>query len=306
MSIMRPANLLFIAFLTLFNSCLAAQTLAPVNVVLVPDTRETYGERVIFASILATISNSSALYHQVEREEYDAIQKERQEASRLKDDPYIATVLKGAAVAVEFTLIEYTEIWDSIAVPEVVYSRPWDYSLTIQTAFELKVVDIASSEILDSKRFIVKGTPSKIKKPFVEMQKHFMRINCLGYVRRGVNNATKRFLLKTISPAIPMLRFYNSKGANHVWIAGGKGAAYPGGTKLRLIRESNIMVNGEAVLRQETVGEAVVKKNNSQYSYCLVTKLKAGIDESVLAPYVIPSPQNEVPLVWLEKPAVPK
>jgi hypothetical protein len=297
---------ILVGFVTFFSIDASAQNLAPVNVVLIPDISGTYGDRAIYAAIRTTVGNSSALYHPVERENYDAILKAREAASKLKDDPYVATVLKGAAVAIEFKIKEYSEEWDSFPVLAAAYSRDFDYTLKIKCVYDLKVTDITTSEIIDSKEFVVTGVPTKIKKPFIELQKHAMRINALAYVRRGVRKASSRFLLQAISPAIPIFKTYENNGVDHLLITGGKGTAYPGGTTFRLIRESKIMIQGEPVLRQETVGEAVVRKNYSGYTDCTIVSLKAGVSKSVVADYVIPSALNEVPLEWNEKPAPPK
>lgn len=279
----------------------AAQSLAPVNVILTPDIGDRYAERAIFGAVRATVSNSSALYHLVEREDYEAILGEREAAAQRKDDPYVATVLKGGAVGILFKVEEYTEVWDSVRVNEVIYGRDYDYTLTLRCVFNLKIVDIATSEVIDNKQFTVTGSPVKVQKPFVELQKHTMRINALSYVRNGVSKATSRFLLQAIKPAVPVFKFIESGEGGQFLLAGGKGV-YPGGTKFRLIRESRIQVNGKAVLRQETVGEGRVTKNEKAYSRCSIIGLQQGIATADLAMYVLPSSDNEVPAEWNEKP----
>lgn len=279
----------------------AAQNLAPVNVILTPEISDRYAERAVFGAVRATISNHSALYHQVEREDYEAILGERKAAAQRKDDPYVATVLKGAAVGILFTIKEYTEVWDSVLVSEVVYGRDYDYTLTLRCVFNLKIVDVATSEVIDNKQFTVTGSPVKVKKPFAELQKHTMRINALSYLRKGVSKATGRFLLQAINPAIPVLKFIKGGEGGQFLLAGGKGV-YPGGTKFRLIRESRIQVNGKAVLRQETVGEGRVTKNQVAYSSCSIISLQQGVTTADLAMYVLPSADNEVPAEWNEKP----
>lgn len=296
--------LLLAGFCAFTSTDVVAQRAAPVNVILSPEIKDQYAHRAIYSAVRETVSNASTLYHQVEREDYEAIQKERTAAAKRKDDPYVATILKGAAVGIKFRIEEYVEQWDSVRVNDVLYGRDYDYSLTIKCVFNLQVTDIATSELLDSEQFTVTGTHVRIQKKFVELQKHMMRVNALGYVRRGVRKAVSRYLLQAVNPAVPV--YQHAEGDNSLFIvAGGKGV-YPKGTKFRLIRESTVMVNGRAILRQETVGKGTTVKNHKQYSTCLLNELKKGVAPQDLARYVIPSPENDIPTEWDEKPAPPK
>lgn len=304
-------TLLFFGALFVIGASLNAQLSEPVNVIVVndPDQRQDYARRLIYSEILREISAASYLYRIVEREHYDVIMNERAAAAKYKNDPYVASVLSGATLAIDISIKDYVEYWDSIAIPEVLYGRSHEYQLKMECYFEFKVYDVATSEVLGFQVLHVDAVPAPTGKRSNELQKHFLLQDARGKLRKGVRELVRRQMLSITRPWVEIVELSTTDAGTFMHVLGGKKAALPGGTIFRIIGESTLPVNGREVLRQETIGEVKVQKQMSNITRCQilgsVSNLKQLIDSDQVN-YLLLSDKNEFPTHWSEQYTPPK
>lgn len=304
-------RLVFFGTLSIFGKSIGAQLFAQLNVVVIndPDQQQDYARRIIYAEVLREVSSSSNFYRIVEREHYDVIMKEREAAAKFKDDPYIASILSGATLAIDISIKDYVENWDSIPIPEVLYGRSHEYKLMMECFFEFKVYDIATSEVLGFSVLHVDAIPGPTGKRSNELQKHFLRQAARGQIRKGVRELVRRQMMQITQPSLEILELTTIDGKQYMHVLGGNKAKLPLGAIFRIIRESLLSVNGRDVLRQETIGEVKVVSQNDDYARCdiigSVTSLPQLINNKTVG-YLLLSDKNEFPTHWSERYTPPK
>ncbi|WP_020569410.1 hypothetical protein [Neolewinella persica] len=291
---------------------LIAQSMAPVNLVVSDVTTEDKSKegayRLMQSEIIRQVSQASHLYNIVERENYDAIMKERGRASKNQDDPYVSSILNGATLMVEFQIKEYFESWDSTKIKgskELV--NPYDYRLTLVLKYQLKVVDLETSEVLGVVDLEAKGNPDIVNHKEVEIEKFGLRRSAGHYLRRAVWNLNRRHILQLVNPKIPILDLAGDKKKAHtLYLLGGKKADLPKGADLRVIEEQTVVVGGREVQRMATLGMARTGMGKSRdITRCSVEKggkeiLQAWAADKVK--YVMLSEDVEFPTTWFSTP----
>lgn len=241
---------------------LEAQEMAPVNLVVsdaTPEDKSKEGAyRLMQSEIIRQISRASHLYNIVERESYDAIMKERGRSNKMQDDPYVSSILNGATLMIEFQIKEYFESWDSTKIKgSKVLTNPYDYRLTLVLKYQLKVVDLETSEVLGVVDLEAKGNPKVVNHQEVEIEKFGLRRSAGHYLRRAIWNLNRRHILQLVNPKIPILDIAGDKKKAHtLYLLGGKKADLPKGADLRVIEERTVTVAGREVQRMATLGWA--------------------------------------------------
>lgn len=298
---------LFFFALLVGGTPLRAQLSGAVNVIVINDLdqEQDYARRLIYSEILREISSASHLYRIVEREHYDVVMKERAAAAKIKDDPYVASILSGATLAIDISIKDYAEYWDSSFTYDVNYR----YALKMECYFEFKVYDVATSEVLGFEVLHIDTEPAPVGGRSNELQKHFLRQNARGKLRRGVRELVRRQMLNLTRPSIEIVELSSNASGAYMDVIGGKRAALPGGTIFRIIRESERSINGRNVLRQETVGEVKVQKQYGNVTRCTIigsiSNLQQAIESGQVS-YLLLSDKNEFPTHWSEKYTPPK
>lgn len=291
---------------------LFAQSMAPVNLVVsdvTPEDKSTEGAyRLVQSEIIRQISGASHLYNIVERENYDAIMKERARSSKNQDDPYVSSILNGATLMVEFQIKEYIESWDSSKIKsskELV--NPYDYKLTLTLRYQLKVIDLETSAVLGVVDLEAKGNPNVVNHQEIEIEKFGLRRSAGHHLRRAIWNLNRRHILQLVNPKIPLLDVAGDKRKAHtLYLLGGKKADLPKGAALRVIEESMVSVGGREVQRLATLGTARTGMGKSRdLTRCSVEKGGKEILQAWAAgklKYVMLDEDVEFPTTWFSTP----
>lgn len=251
--------LLLICSVCFCPTSVTAQKIQPVNVVVnefIADEQGRNGvDRLLYSEMVFQLSEMSNLYNIVERVHYDDLMKERSGASSIKDDSYASSILSGASLLVEFDIVNYEESWDStkILVGDSPL-KPYNYRLTLYLTYQLKVTDLATSEVLGLVELEARGNPGEIQEKDTEAEKYELRKSCRFHLRRAIWNLNQRHLLQIIKPRIPIIKVEGKNKAEAVFILGGKRANLPLGIDLRVVEESSVKIGGEEVMRQATIG----------------------------------------------------
>lgn len=291
---------------------LTAQEMTPVNLVVSDATAEDKSKegayRLIQSEIIRQISQASHLYNIVERENYDAIMQERTRASKNQDDPYISSILNGATLMVEFQIKDYFESWDSTRIKgSAVRANPYNYRLTLVLKYQLKVVDLGTSEVLGVVDLEAKGNPDVVNHGEVEIEKFGLRRSAGYHLRRAVWNLNRRHILQLVNPKIPVLDVAGDKKKAHtLYLLGGNKADLPKGADLRVIEEQTVSVGGKEVQRMATVGTARTGLGKSRdITRCSVEKGGKEILQAWAAgkvKYVMLSEDVAFPTTWFSTP----
>jgi len=303
--------LLLICSLGFYPAALTGQTIQPVNIVINEFAADELGRngiaRLLYSEMISQVSEMSSLYSIVEREHYDDLMRERSGARSIKDDSYASSILNGASLLLEFNVLEYKESWDStkILVGDSPL-KPYNYRLTLYLTYQLKVTDLATSEVLGLVELEAIGNPGGIMEKDTEAEKYELRKSCRFHLRRAIWNLNQRHLLQIVKPKIPIIKVEGKKKAERIFVLGGKRANLPLGIDLRVIEESTVNVGGQEVKRQATVG--IVTTGRSKWRD--VTRCSVKTNEKEIftawsagkATYLLIGENVEFPVSWFSGP----
>jgi hypothetical protein len=205
---------------------------------------------------------------------------------------------------VEFQIKEYFESWDSTKLrnaEELV--NPYNYRLTLILKYQLKVVDMETSEVLGVVDLEAKGNPNVVNHKEAEIEKFGLRRSAGYHLRRAIWNLNRRHILQMVNPKIPVLDVAGDKKKAHtLYLLGGKKADLPKGADLRVVEERTVTVGGREVQRMATLGRARTGMGKSRdITRCSIEKGGKEILQAWAAgkvKYVMLSEDVEFPTTW--------
>lgn len=299
---------------------LQAQFDIPINVIIEEDDTESKFKkeyRMVRAEVIRQISEASQLYNIVERDRYDAIQKERTQTQQMGNDPYISSILNGAAQLIKIKIIDYKEVWDSVQVevtlrnsvkenPKRDKKKVLDFQLKLEVVYGIQVIDLATTEVKDYRELKAKSKATARIEKDIALEKYNLERSAWHFLRRSMFILNRINLLDMSNLKIPIIEVIESKKqeANKILIVGGARANFQKGIALKVVKTSEIEIRGEKKKREETIGEARISDYGWEMAECRVTDGKKEVFAALNSKenvYCVFSDKNKPAKVWLSQ-----